>query len=137
VFVRPNDAKQKADEAKAKFSHADGDHLTLLNVYHAYKGAPDDNKWCYDNFLNLRTLKSADNVRDQLQKIMERMGLPLLSTDFSDQKVYYRNIRMALAAGFFMQAAHLEKTGHYLTVKDNQVRRRRLRPLGTFFGPVF
>src|SRR4051812_37123103 len=44
VFVRPNEAKQKADEAKAKFAHADGDHLTLLNVYHAYKGAPDDNK---------------------------------------------------------------------------------------------
>ena len=26
-----------ADEAKMKFAHIDGDHLTLLNVYHAYK----------------------------------------------------------------------------------------------------
>merc|ERR1719175_503949 len=31
------------------------------------------------------------------------------------------NIRKALCAGFFMQVAHLERTGHYLTVKDNQV----------------
>ncbi|PFX17991.1 putative pre-mRNA-splicing factor ATP-dependent RNA helicase DHX15, partial [Stylophora pistillata] len=37
VFMRPNEAKKAADEAKMKFAHSDGDHLTLLNVYHAYK----------------------------------------------------------------------------------------------------
>lgn len=26
-----------------------------------------------------------------------------------------------MLAGYFMQVAHLERTGHYLTVKDNQV----------------
>ncbi len=36
-FVRPAEAKKAADEAKARFSHIDGDHLTLLNAYHAYK----------------------------------------------------------------------------------------------------
>lgn len=36
-FVRPRDAQKAADEAKARFGHIDGDHLTLLNVYHAYK----------------------------------------------------------------------------------------------------
>ena len=29
---------QEADEAKARFTHIDGDHLTMLNVYHAWKG---------------------------------------------------------------------------------------------------
>lgn len=37
VFLRPNEARKAADEAKMKFAHIDGDHLTLLNVYHAYK----------------------------------------------------------------------------------------------------
>lgn len=37
VFMRPKDAARAADDAKAKFEHADGDHLTLLNAYHAYK----------------------------------------------------------------------------------------------------
>ncbi len=37
IFVRPNDVKKQADEAKMRFAHIDGDHLTLLNVYHAYK----------------------------------------------------------------------------------------------------
>lgn len=36
-FVRPNEAKKAADEAKMRFAHVDGDHLTLLNVYHAFK----------------------------------------------------------------------------------------------------
>lgn len=39
VFVRPNDTRKQADEAKARFSHPDGDHLTLLNVYHAFKSS--------------------------------------------------------------------------------------------------
>lgn len=37
IFVRPTEAKKQADEAKMRFAHIDGDHLTLLNVYHAYK----------------------------------------------------------------------------------------------------
>lgn len=41
-FMRPKDKQKEADEAKARFSHEDGDHLTLLNVYHAYKNNNDD-----------------------------------------------------------------------------------------------
>lgn len=36
-FVRPNESKKAADDAKMKFAHIDGDHLTLLNVYHSFK----------------------------------------------------------------------------------------------------
>ena len=121
-FMRPKEAARAADEAKAKFAHVDGDHITLLNAYHAYKNAGDAKakEWCWDNFIDMRAMKSADNVRDQLGKIMLRVKVPLRSTDFAD-KSYYVNIRKALTSGFFMQVAHLEKTGHYLTVKDNQV----------------
>ncbi|KAJ8382076.1 hypothetical protein SKAU_G00028540 [Synaphobranchus kaupii] len=63
---------------------------------------------------------SADNVRQQLSRIMDRFNLPRRSTDFTSRD-YYINIRRALVTGFFMQVAHLERTGHYLTVKDNQV----------------
>ena len=43
-----------------------------------------------------------------------------MSTPFSD-KDYYINIRKAITAGYFMQVAHLERQGTYLTVKDQQV----------------
>ncbi|XP_053963542.1 ATP-dependent RNA helicase DHX15 homolog isoform X2 [Anastrepha obliqua] len=118
-FVRPNEAKKAADEAKMRFAHIDGDHLTLLNVYHAFKQSSEDPNWSYENFINFRSLKSADNVRQQLARIMDRFNLKRSSTEFTS-KDYYVNIRKALVQGFFMQVAHLERTGHYLTIKDNQ-----------------
>eukprot|EP00727_Mastigamoeba_balamuthi_P002088 m51a1_g11877 putative probable pre-mrna-splicing factor atp-dependent rna helicase-like (664) ;mRNA; r:566201-568737 len=119
VFLRPRDAMRAADEAKSKFVHVDGDHLTLLNVYHAYKQAGEDQRWCWDNFLQARSLKSADNVRSQLARIMEKLGIALRSIDYTSPS-YYTTIRRALVSGYFMQVAHLERTGHYLVAKDNQ-----------------
>merc|ERR1711998_145832 len=78
-------------------------------------------QWCWEHFLNQRSLKSADNVRNQLTRIMSRFGLPLVSGDFQKQDLYYRNIKKALVSGYFMQVAHLQRSGHYLTVKDQQV----------------
>ena len=37
LFIRPPEARKEADEAKDRFSHEDGDHLSMLNVYHAFK----------------------------------------------------------------------------------------------------
>ena len=70
VFTRPKDAARAADEAKKNFAHDDGDHLTLLNAYHAYKGEAakggDMARWCWDNFVDARALGSADSVREQV-----------------------------------------------------------------------
>lgn len=120
-FLRPREAMKAADEAKSRFTHIDGDHLTLLNVYHAWKTHKEDPSWCYDNFLNSRALKSGDSVRTQLVRICTRLGVKLVSTPFDD-KNYYVNIRKAITAGYFMQVAHMEgRQGQYLTVKDNQM----------------
>lgn len=83
-----------------------GDHLTLLNVYHAWKANGEDSQWSYDNFLNQRSLKAADSVRTQLKRICDRLNVKMVSTDFED-KNYYTNIRKALTAGYFMQVGLL------------------------------
>ncbi|KAI9768524.1 MAG: DEAH-box ATP-dependent RNA helicase prp43 [Geoglossum umbratile] len=123
IFVRPAVARKRADEMKARFAHPDGDHLTMLNVYHAFKGPQaqaDPRQWCHNHYLSLRALQSADNVRLQLKRIMEREELELISTPFEDKK-YYENIRRALVSGFFMQVAKKNQSGKpYTTVKDNQ-----------------
>jgi pre-mRNA-splicing factor ATP-dependent RNA helicase DHX15/PRP43 len=119
-FIRPNEAKREADEAKDRFVHVDGDHLTLLNVFHAWKTNNENQKWCYDNFISYRTLKNADNVRTQLARLMDKFKLKRVSTDF-ESRDYYINIRKAILAGFFMQTAHFETKGKYVTVKDHQL----------------
>jgi HrpA-like RNA helicase len=102
LYMRPKESAAAADACHAQFSHIEGDHLTLLNVYHAYKSAGEDHQWCYENYLQGRSLASADNVRNQLQRIMERLRLKLVSTPF-ESKDYYTNIRKCTVAGFFMQ----------------------------------
>ena len=138
IFQRPAGCERDARDAAKQFAHADGDHLTLLNVYHKYKQvccapasrvAGDEphrkrggvEAFCWNNFVDLRSLRQADNVRRQLSGIMVRLGLELRSTPFSDSD-YYNNICRALCAGFFMQVARRAQSGkHYLTVKDKQV----------------
>ncbi|KAI6084224.1 P-loop containing nucleoside triphosphate hydrolase protein [Hypoxylon rubiginosum] len=122
IFVRPANKRREADEMKNLFRHSDGDHLTMLNVYHAFKAVAnrgdDVRDWCHKHYLSFRHLSSADNVRAQLKRIMETQGLELISTDFND-KNYYTNIRRALVSGFFMQVAKKENNKVYRTLKDN------------------
>lgn len=124
VFIRPSKDKKRSDDAKNVFAHPDGDHITLLNVYHGFKS--DEayqygiHKWCRDHYLNYRSLSSADNIRNQLQRLMTRHNLPLNTSDYNSSH-YFDNIRKALAAGFFMQVAKKRSSGKgYITVKDNQ-----------------
>lgn len=125
IFMRPANNRKRADEMKSHFAHPDGDHLTLLNAYHAFKGQQNDpqgdaKQWCHQHFLSLRHLNSADNVRSQLKRIMESRGLDLVSTPFEDRD-YYTNIRRALLAGFFMQVAKKDNSAKvYHTIKDHQ-----------------
>merc|ERR1712157_327813 len=84
-FVRPGEAKKAADEAKMRFAHVDGDQLTMLNVYHAFKQNRDNTQWCYENFVNYRSLMSADNVRQQLSRLMDRFSLANIITPTSEK----------------------------------------------------
>lgn len=63
--MRPLEAKKAADEAKMRFAHIDGDHLTMLNVYHAFKQNMDDpqvhfnfEKCCLDISFSLNCVTS-------------------------------------------------------------------------------
>lgn len=127
-FIRPRKkdrkGRQKRSSPHSQFRHNDGDHLTLLNVYHAFKANDNSrhgaSQWCWDNYLNFRALKSAENVRQQLSRMMRKLNIALLSTPHDDRK-FSSNIRRALLNGFFMQVAYHEKGKAYHTVKDNQL----------------
>ena len=69
----------QADQKRAKFFQPEGDHLTLLAVYEAWKAAKFSNPWCHENFLQARALKRAQDVRKQLIAIMDRYKLELVS----------------------------------------------------------
>lgn len=124
IFLRPREAMKAADEAKAQFVNKESDHITLLNAFFAYESTPekDRKKWCWDNFINDRSIMNAMNVRNQLVGIMRKIDLPLLTSDRrGDGSFAFTEIRKALTAGTYMQVAFRQRTGEYLTAKDNQL----------------
>lgn len=57
VFFTPPDKRDNVAEAKKRFLHPDGDHLTLLNVLKSYWEVKGDKEWCRENFINMRNMK--------------------------------------------------------------------------------
>lgn len=79
IFLRPRESAKAADEAKAQFVDETSDHITLLNAFAAYEEVPveDRKQWCWDNFINDRSIASAESVKKQLKGIMTRLDIPL------------------------------------------------------------
>lgn len=65
-------------------------------------------------------MKSASNVRAQLVSQMNQLGYKI-ELSAKRPKEYIDKIKMSIVSAFFMQVAHLERAGHYMTVKDNQI----------------
>uniref|UniRef100_A0AC35TFQ7 RNA helicase n=1 Tax=Rhabditophanes sp. KR3021 TaxID=114890 RepID=A0AC35TFQ7_9BILA len=119
-YMRPNNARQESDAAKDKFAYINSDHITLLQTYRAYKNNGENGDWCWQNYLNIRSLKQADDIKKQLQRTMEKQGLFTPSLEYHHPE-YYRNIKKAVISGFFMQVAYLETSKNYTVLKDNQI----------------
>ena len=71
-FYRPKEKAAQADMKKAKFNQAEGDHLTILAVYQAWAASKFSNPWCFENFIQARSMKRAQDVRKQLVTILDR-----------------------------------------------------------------
>ncbi|ONI21643.1 hypothetical protein PRUPE_2G077900 [Prunus persica] len=79
IFYRPREKQAQADQKRAKFFQPEGDHLTLLAVYEAWKAKNFSGPWCFENFVQSRSLRRAQDVRKQLLSIMDNsreLGMP-------------------------------------------------------------
>ncbi|KAL6922203.1 hypothetical protein FSST1_006229 [Fusarium sambucinum] len=117
LFFRPKDKKIHADSARNRFTVKDGgDHITLLNVWNQWVDSDFSPVWAKENFLQQRSLTRARDVRDQLAKLCERVEVAPSTCGATN----LRPIKRAITAGFFPNAARLQKSGDsYRTVKNN------------------
>lgn len=79
IFYRPKDKVVHADNARVNFFRPGGDHLTLLNVYDQWAETDYSTQWCYENFIQHRSMKRARDVREQLEGLMERVEIEISS----------------------------------------------------------
>uniref|UniRef100_A0A671VR94 Pre-mRNA-splicing factor ATP-dependent RNA helicase DHX16 n=1 Tax=Sparus aurata TaxID=8175 RepID=A0A671VR94_SPAAU len=114
IFYRPKDKVVHADNARMNFVVPGGDHLVLLNVYTQWTESGYSTQWCYENFIQFRSMRRARDVRDQLEGLMDRIEVEVVSSDGDNLP-----IRKAVTAGYFYHTARLSKGG-YKTVKHQQ-----------------
>ncbi|KAM7383051.1 hypothetical protein PAMP_002737 [Pampus punctatissimus] len=114
IFYRPKDKVVHADNARMNFVVPGGDHLVLLNVYTQWLESGYSTQWCYENFIQFRSMRRARDVRDQLEGLMDRIEVEVVSSQGDSVP-----IRKAVTAGYFYHTARLSKGG-YKTVKHQQ-----------------
>ncbi|CAL0329722.1 unnamed protein product [Lupinus luteus] len=116
IFYRPKDKQVHADNARLNFHTGNvGDHIALLKVYNSWKETNYSTQWCYENYIQVRSMKRARDIRDQLAGLLERVEIELTSNS-SDVD----GIKKSITSGFFPHSARLQKNGSYRTVKHPQ-----------------
>ncbi|KAI0279232.1 P-loop containing nucleoside triphosphate hydrolase protein [Russula aff. rugulosa BPL654] len=118
LFYRPKDKKLHADQARQNFVRSGGDHFTLLNVWEQWADTNYSQQFCYEQFLQYKSLCRARDIRDQLAGLCERVEVVVESNPNSND---ITPIQKALTAGYFYNVAQLQKSGDsYRTLKTNQ-----------------
>ncbi|XP_066907511.1 pre-mRNA-splicing factor ATP-dependent RNA helicase DHX16 isoform X1 [Halyomorpha halys] len=115
IFYRPKDKVVHADTARKNFFLPGGDHLVLWNVYKQWADTDFSTQWCYENYIQYRSMKRARDVREQLVGLMQRVEMDIISNPTDSIA-----IRKTITSGYFYHIARLSKGGHYKTVKHNQ-----------------
>ncbi|KAH3665833.1 hypothetical protein OGAPHI_004021 [Ogataea philodendri] len=133
IFYRPRERKEQADKARQQFVQTlGGDHLTLLDVWTKFVENGHSVQWCRDNYVQYKSLLRVRSIREQLERMCERMGLLDNETDLEHDRLVV-GVMKSVVAGFFVNAAQLSKTGDaYRTMKKNQA--VWIHPSSVLFG---
>ncbi|XP_074473308.1 ATP-dependent RNA helicase DQX1 [Sebastes fasciatus] len=110
--------------------HAEGDHMTLINIYNTFIEHNQDEAWCTTNFLSHASLRLAVVIRAELLEVMQRIELPVSPPAFGCQD-NCTNIKRALISGFFLKVAHdVDGSGNYLLLTHRHV--AHLHPFSSY-----
>lgn len=64
IFYRPKEKEMHADNARKGLFRPGGDHITLLNVFEQWKDSDYTDQWCFENFIQVRSIKRARDVKE-------------------------------------------------------------------------
>eukprot|EP01064_Diplonema_japonicum_P034745 TRINITY_DN7309_c1_g1_i2.p1 TRINITY_DN7309_c1_g1~~TRINITY_DN7309_c1_g1_i2.p1 ORF type:complete len:917 (+),score=210.20 TRINITY_DN7309_c1_g1_i2:257-2752(+) len=113
IFHVPRDKKFLAESALRNFFKGGGDHLALCNIYEEWNDASFSEAWCYENYIQVRSMRKARDIRDQMVMLAERAEIDLVREGGTE------NILKCITAGFFYHTARRNKDGRsYKTVKN-------------------
>lgn len=117
VFYRPKEKAVHADTARLNFARGGGgDHISLLRCYSDWAATDYSTAWCFENFVQVKSIKRARDIHEQLEGLCERVEIDHTVSKADDLDA----ILKAITAGFFYNIAKLSRTGDYQTVKQHK-----------------
>ncbi|XP_029300055.1 ATP-dependent RNA helicase DQX1 [Cottoperca gobio] len=130
-FVTAEPSREEAAVSQWRpLMHAEGDHMTLINIYNTFIEHNQDEAWCTTNFLSHTSLRLAVVIRAELLEVMQRIELPVSPPAFGCQD-NCTNIKRALISGFFLKVAHdVDGSGNYLLLTHRHV--AHLHPFSSY-----
>lgn len=115
VFYRPKEKAVHADTARLNFARGGGgDHISLLRCYADWAANEYSHVWCFENYVQVRSMKKARDIREQLESFCDRVEVDHLVSSPDDLD----SILKAVTAGFFYNVAKLSRSGEYQTIKQ-------------------
>jgi len=117
VFYRPKEKAIMADTARMNFARGGGgDHVALLRCYTEWASTDYSNAWCFENFVQVKSIRRARDIREQLEGLCERVEIDHTESKPDDNDSTLK----AITSGFFYNVAKLGRTGDYQTVKQQR-----------------
>lgn len=111
IFITPSSKHEREDAVRkhSYFQVAEGDAISLLNVYELYQqqggaGATKIGKWAAENFLNYRALLRAEGIRTQILRHIQNISLPPHKNQAIKDDITERLCK-CICQGFFLNAA--------------------------------
>ncbi|KGB77435.1 pre-mRNA-splicing factor ATP-dependent RNA helicase DHX16 [Cryptococcus deuterogattii R265] len=114
LLYRPKDKRVHADKAHKNFIKPGGDHFTLLNIFEQWAESNYSQQFCYENFVQFKSLCRVRDIRDQLAQLCDRVEVVIESTPNDVVPV-----QKAITAGYFYNTARIDRGGGYRTTKNN------------------
>ncbi|KAI0700070.1 P-loop containing nucleoside triphosphate hydrolase protein [Cytidiella melzeri] len=131
LFHDSSEQRDIALEARRKFRHPSGDHLTILNVVRSFdeiakaETAAGQRDWCQKSFLTFRCLTEALAIRTQLREVCERMKIDWTASCGDNEQPVLRS----LVRGLVQNAAFLQPDGSYKQVMGPSVSELSQKPV--------
>ena len=117
VFYRPKEKAVHADTARLNFARGGGgDFMALLRCYSEWAATDYSNQWCFENYVQVRSMWKARDIREQLEGLCERVEIDSTVSKPDDMDA----ILKAILSGFFYNTAKLGRSGEYQTVKQHR-----------------
>ncbi|CAI1693684.1 hypothetical protein SEUBUCD646_0N03250 [Saccharomyces eubayanus] len=130
---------QKKEAAASVTSEVESDHMLYLEIFNQWRNSKFSRSWCQDHKIQFKTMSRIRNIRNQLFRCSEKLGLveknDRARVKVSNSTVYLNGrITRCFISGFPMNVVQLGPTGYHTMGKSSGGLNVNIHPSSILFA---